>query len=265
MRSKPICRGSGKADVNWARIDTEPLDVDAQVGAQRARRIGAALQRVAVPILMLRCGRAEPLASGALYLFGSSLLLLTCRHLFDDGANAGDLGLPLGDSGRILWLRAARPRVLVDPSADLAAIRIGCRRSAGLLRRHWRAAPFDSLGSEARAQTYVLAGFPYAQMRRVGAVLHARPVVLFARGEVAGGQLKLSYGRIARRADGLEIHAPPLDGVSGATLWAVVEDGSGAVECVLQPAAVQTSFKHDAYVKAEPVVGFFRLLRARLS
>src|SRR6266446_2224963 len=141
--------------MSWARIGTEPLDVDSQVCAQRARAIGAALERVAVPIL---------------------------------------------------WLRAARPRVLVDPGADLAAVRIGCRRSAGLLRRHWRVAPFDSLGSEARAHTYVLAGFPYAQMRRVGPTLHARPLVLFARGEMDDGQLKLSYRRIARRADGLEIH-----------------------------------------------------------
>jgi len=138
-------------------------------------------------------------------------------------------------------------------------------RSAGLLRRHWRVAPFDSLGSEARAHTYVLAGFPYAQMRRVGPTLHARPLVLFARGEMDDGQLKLSYRRIARRADGLEIHAPALDGVSGATLWAVVDEGSDAIECVLQPAAVQTSFKHDAYVRAEPVGGFFRLLRSRLA
>src|SRR5215470_15255710 len=157
--------------MSWARVLTEPLDVDSGVDAERARAISAALERVAVPILSLRNGRAEPLASGALYVFGTSLLLLTCRHLFDEGASAGDLGLPLGESGRILWLRAARPRVLVDPGADLAAIRIGCRHCAGALRRHWRAAPFDSLASEARAQTYVLAGFPYAQMRRVGAVL----------------------------------------------------------------------------------------------
>lgn len=251
--------------MNWARIDTEPLDVDSDVSAHRARQISAALERVAVPVLRIRNGRAEPLASGAFYVFGTSLLLLTCRHLFDDGASAGDLGLPVGDTGRILWLRSARPRVLVDPSADLAAIRIGCRHCAGLLRRHWRAAAFDSLASEGRAKTYVLAGFPYAQMRRVAGVLHARPVVVFARGEMAGGQLKLSYRRIARRADGLEIHAPPLDGVSGATLWAVIEDGGGAVECVLQPAAVQSSFKHDAFVRAEPVSGFFRLLRDRLS
>lgn len=250
--------------MSWERIATDPLDVDSNVSAHRARAIGAALERVAVPVLRLRNGRAEPLASGALYLFGASMLLLTCRHLFDDGVSVGDLGLPLGDSGRILWLREARARVLVDPAADLAAVRIGCRHCAGLLRRHWRAASFDSLASEARVRTYVLAGFPYAQMRRVGAVLHARPVVVFARGELAAGQLKISYRRIARRADGLEIHAPALDGVSGATLWAVIGDGD-EVECVLQPAAVQTSFKHDAYVRAEPVGGFFRLLADRLS
>jgi hypothetical protein len=251
--------------VTWARIGTEPLDIDSHVDVRRARAIAAALERVAVPILVLRNGRAEPLASAALYVFGTSLLLLTCRHLFDDGASAGDLGLPLGDSGRILWLRAARPRVLVDPGADLAAIRIGCRHCTGLLRRHWRAAPFDSLGSEAQARMYVLAGFPYSQMRRKASVLHARPVVVFARGELAEGQLRLTYRRIARRADGLEVHAPALDGVSGATLWAVIEDGGGAVECMLQPAAVQSSFKHDAYVRAEPVGAFFRLLRNRLA
>ena len=250
--------------MTWARVETDPLDIDSGVGVRRARAISAALERVAVPILVLRNGRAEPLASGALYVFGACLLLLTCRHLFDQGASVGDLGLPLGASGRILWLRAARPRVLVDPSADLAAVRIGCRLSAGQLRRHWHAAAFDSLGSEQAARLYVLAGFPYSQMRRAGAVLHARPAVVFARGELADGQLRLSYGRTARRADGLEIHAPALDGVSGATLWAVVQE-SGSVACVLQPAAVQSSFKHDAYVKGEPIGGFSRLLRARLA
>jgi hypothetical protein len=251
--------------MSWAPVSTEPLDVDSDVGAERARAIGAALERVAVPLLSLRDGRAEPLASGALYALGGSLLLLTCGHVFDDGVCAGDLGVPLGRSGRILWLRAARPRVLVDPGADLAAIRIGCGRSARLLRRHWQAVPFEARPPEDRPHTYVLAGFPYAQMRRVDAVLHARPVVVFARGRMAGAQLRLSYSRLARRADGVEIHAPALDGVSGATLWAVVEDGAGSVQCVLQPAAVQTAFKHDAYVKAEPVGRFFRLLRDRLS
>jgi hypothetical protein len=251
--------------MTWARVETDPLDIDTGIGAQRARAIAVALERVAVPILVLKNGRAEPLASGALYVFGTSLLLLTCRHLFDHGARVGDLGLPLGSSGRILWLRESRPRVLVDPIADLAAIRIGCRASAGLLRRHWRAAPFESLGSEEQARLYVLAGFPYSQMRRVGAVLHARPAVVFARGALADGHLRVSYGRTARRADGLQIHAPALDGVSGATLWAVIEGGGGAIDCVLQPAAIQSSFKHDAYVKAEPVGGFSRLLRARLA
>jgi hypothetical protein len=251
--------------MSWESLATEPLDIDSEVGAVRARAIAAALARVAVPVLASRCGRAEPLASGALYDFGASLLLLTCRHLFDDGASVGDLGLPLGDTRRILWLRDARPRVLVDPQADLAAIRIDCRRSAGLLRTHWRTASLEDLASAARAQVFVLAGFPYSQMRRVGPLLHAKPVVVFARGGVADGQLRLNYRRIARRADGLQIHAPPLDGVSGATLWALIEDGRGSLECELQPAGVQNSFKHDAYVRADLLGGFSRLLRARMS
>jgi hypothetical protein len=250
--------------MTWERIATDPLDIDSGVGAVRARAIASALERVAVPILVLRNGRAEPLASGALYVFGTCVLLLTCRHLFDEGVGVGDLGLPLGGSGRILWLRSARARVLADPTADLAAIRIGCRLSAGLLRSAWRAEPFDSLGCDDQACMYVLAGFPYVQMLRVGAVLHARPAVVFARGELARGQLRVSYRRTARRADGLEIHAPALDGMSGAMLWAVIE-GAGPVDCVLQPAAVQSSFKHDAYVNAEPVGGFSRMVRAHLA
>jgi len=266
--------------MSWAALATEPLDIDAEVGSARARAVAQALARVAVPVLALRNGRAEPLASGALYSYGSSLLLLTCRHLFDDGASAGDLGLPLGETGRILWLRDARPLVLVDPAADLAAVRIGCRRGAGLLRAHWRCSGLEDLAGAAQAEVYVLAGFPYSQMRRVGLVLHAKPVVVFARGATDDGQLRLSYRRIARRADGLEIHAPPLDGVSGATLWALIESaGAGAgvaagamhhratgrVDCELQPAAVQSAFKHDAYVKADFTGSFSRLLRARMS
>jgi hypothetical protein len=197
--------------LSWEQLATEPLDIDSGVPPPRARAIAAALARLAVPVLALRNGRAEPLASGALYGYGASLLLLTCRHLFDDGAMVGDLGLPLGNTGRILWLRDTRPRVLVDPQADLAAVRIGCRRSNGLLRQHWRVAALDRLAAAGRASVYVLAGFPYAQMRRVGPVLHARPVVVFARGQMERGQLRLNYRRTAQRADGREVHAPALD------------------------------------------------------
>jgi len=61
--------------VSWNRIGTDPLLLDGDVGVPRARAIGAALERVAVPVLALRGGRAEPLASGALYLLGTSLLV----------------------------------------------------------------------------------------------------------------------------------------------------------------------------------------------
>ncbi len=251
--------------MSWEALATEPLDIDSGVGAPRARAVARALLQVAVPLLVMRDGRAEPLASGALYADGRSLLLLTCRHLFDDGVAVGDLGLPLGDTRRMLWLREARPRVLVDPVSDLAAIRIGCPRGAASLSRHWRTVPMQALAGGAPARVYVLAGFPYAQMRRAQGVLHARPAVIFAQALASDERLRLSYRRIARRADGQDIHAPALDGVSGATLWAITEGGGPSIDCELHPAAVQCAFKHDAYVEAEPLEDFANYLRMRLA
>jgi hypothetical protein len=56
------------------------------------------------------------------------------------------------------------------------------------------------------------------------------------------------------------VHAPPLDGASGATLWALrAADGGG---CLLQPAAVQFAFKHDAYMRGAPFAALRELLLA---
>jgi hypothetical protein len=62
-------------------------------------------------------------------------------------------------------------------------------------------------------------------------------------------------------AGALAVHAPALDGASGATLWAlrtVAADG----RYVLQPAAVQSAFKHDAYMRGTPFGALRQLLRA---
>jgi hypothetical protein len=253
--------------MGWHLVETIPIDIDSGVAPARARAVAAALARRAVPVLAMRHGRAEPLASGALYEDGATLLLLTCRHLFDLGLAVGDLGLPLGDGGPVLSLGAARASVFADRVRDLAAVRIGCRHACTRLRRYWRPAPLRDLeagsGCQAASPVFVLAGFPYAQMRRVDAALHARPVVVFARGVPDEEALRARYARIAHRIDGVAIHAPALDGVSGATLWVVGEERDDGVGCVLQPVGVQAAFRHDAYLRAEPAHGFARVLRER--
>jgi hypothetical protein len=239
--------------VHWQRIDTVALDVESGITSARALAITAALTRRAIPLLRVLDGRAEPLASAALVVDAGCTLLLTCRHVFDDGVTLDDLGVALAESGTVAWLRAAQARVLAHPRRDVALIAIGAARFADLLRRHWRAVPLATGAAVRACRSFVVAGYPYAQMRRRAAAVVARPLVLFARGTLERESLRVEYRRTARRIDGIEVHAPPLDGVSGALCWAITDERDDDLGCVLLPAAVQVAFKHDAYARAEPL------------
>jgi len=222
--------------------------------------VAEALAAHAVPLVACRDGRVEPLASGVFYRAGQRLWLATCRHVFDDGVVLGDLGIALPKLGRVRWLRATRARLLVHPEHDLAAIRIGAGELERELQSAWEALPLADF-DDAPAQALVLAAYPYAQMRRIDDVLHARPVVVFARWLQSTGDVRGSYARIARRADGLPVHAPPLDGASGATLWAL-RLAAAHGHCLLQPAAVQFAFKHDAYMRGAPIAALRQMVLA---
>jgi len=248
----------------WQRLDTDPLDIDTGVASARAQAIAAALVRRAVPLLVNRHGRPEPLASAALFQVDGRVLLTTCRHIFDDGVALGDLGVPRAHAPGVLWLRGAAARVIAHPQRDLAVIELVPCRTRDELLRHWPVVPLgaDHWDRAPPTRCYALAGWPYAQMRRVEHTMYARPVVFFAAPtwlpEAADSvdgvdtSLRVRYARVARRCDGLHVHAPELDGVSGATLWAVLDDALDG-GCVLQPAAVQYAFKHGAYARAEPL------------
>lgn len=255
----------------WQRVDTEPLDIDTGVTPASARAIASALLRRAVPLLTRRAGRIEPLASATLYRLDGRVVLVTCRHIFDDGtATLGDIAIPLPETHRLLWLARCARRILAHPERDLALIELAPVPARAALLREWHPVPIDAGALDAApaaghegGRLFVLAGWPYAQMRRVDDIVYARPVVVFAGRHLpsaadAASALRLSYGRIARRTDGIDVHAPELDGVSGATVWEVrdlaPDDGSsGASSYLLRPAAIQCAFKHDAYARAEPL------------
>lgn len=244
----------------WRSLDTTPIDIDTGVAPETARAVADALAVHTVPLVVRRDGRMDPLASGMFYRAGHRLWLATCRHVFDEGVAIGDLGVVLPALGCVRWLRESRARLLVHPEHDLAAILIGSGELERELHRIWPVLPLVEF-EDAPAQALVLAAYPYAQMRRVDDVLHARPVVVFARWLAAGGDVRASYARIARRADGQSVHSPALDGASGATLWAL-RDGETQGQCVLQPAAVQFAFKHDAYMRGVPFSALRQLVRS---
>ncbi len=312
--------------MSWQTLDTTPIFAGCIVPPARAAAIRAALQKRIVPLLVARQCRLEPLATGALCTDSGRTFLLTCRHALDEGVALDDLAVPLVDS-RVLWLRHAHPRVFVHPLRDLALIELR-GRVASSLAEHYRAVPLPGEAIDERdasfansrdarqfkasarasgtqdARIAVLAGFPYAQMRRHDGVLYARPLVAFvslqadfsqahSRRSFANpllpdnlleefsidhaapngaatrerdvkphrsGDVYFAYPRIAVRADGVEIHAPELDGVSGATLWTVHDESADGIGCVLRISGVQVAFKPGAYARAEPLAALQDLL-----
>jgi hypothetical protein len=239
----------------WHPVPTLALDVDSGIAPARAQAITEALHRRILALLVVRGGRVEPLASACLYWSDGHLILLTCRHVFEDGATLGDLVLPLGGSGRLIALRELRARCVEHPGHDIAAIDLCPLRARDALQRHWFPVPLPATTQPGPAMSdrLVVAGYPYAQMRRIDGAVYARPLVFFARAIPATGSgVQASYARTALRVDGALVHAPALDGVSGATVWSVENERDG-IECLLLPAGVQCAFKHDAYVRGEPI------------
>lgn len=255
----------------WLPVATDPLDIDTGMAPARARAIADALVRRAVPLLVNRHGRPEPLASAALFRLDGRVLLMTCRHIFDDGVAIGDLGVPRVHAPGVRWLRGIASRVIAHPQRDLALIELMPCRTRDELLIDWPAVPLaeGEIDAAQSPQLFVLAGWPYAQMRRIDQTVYAKPLVVFTPLAVPSGaadaSLHVRYARVARRFDGVHVHSPELDGVSGATLWAVLDAVDGE-RCLLRPVAVQCAFKHGAYARAEPLSAaapLFDLMRRR--
>lgn len=245
----------------WQAVETIPIRIGADVAPARAAAIRDALLRRAVPLSRLVDGRLEPLATASLVADGPQHAVLTAAHVLEQ-ANVGDLVIPLPREGRLLLLRSARVRVVAHPRLDVALLWFVDRVVSDRLCANWLACPLRQWCGpvERGAPLYAIAGYPAANARRADGCVYIKPVVLFT-GALDPG--RYAYARTAFRIDGLEIHTPELDGVSGATVWAVEGHGSDDVACVLRPAAIQVAFQHGRHLRAEPIDGAADLLARR--
>lgn len=247
--------------MSWQAIETIPFRVGADVAPARAHAIREALLRRAVPLSRLVDGRLEPLATASLVIDGPHRAVLTAAHVFDQ-ASVGDLVIPLPRERRLMPLRSARVRVVAHPTLDIALVWFADRAASDGLCASWTACPLRQWCAPAAGQAplYAIAGYPAVNARRADGCIYVKPVVLFT-GPLGAG--RYAYARTAQRIDGLEIHTPELDGLSGATVWAVEADGSDDIACVLRPAAVQVAFRHGHHLRGEPIAGAADLLSRR--
>ena len=247
--------------MHWQAVDTIPFRVAADMTASRAAAIRSALLKRAVPLARMVDGRPEPYATASLIEDGPALALLTATHVFEQ-ASIGDLAVPLPHDNRIAALHSARVRIVAHQVFDLALVWIGDRSLCARLRANWTAVPLRQWcdSADVTAAVYALAGYPSVNARRAGGCLYVKPAVVFTYALEPG---RFAYCRTAERMDGLEIHTPELDGVSGATVWAVVDAANDDVACVLKPSAIQVAFHHGRHLRGEPIRGAGELLSWR--
>jgi hypothetical protein len=245
----------------WQTVDTIPFRVAAEVAPARAAAIRAALLRRAVPVTRWLDGRLEPCATATLVEDGAATALLTAAHIFDR-ISVGDLAIPLPAENRVVALRSVRVQVVLHPRFDLCLLWIADRAVSARLRASWGSVPLRHWCAVAHVEVtlHAIAGYPSVNARRADGCVYVKPVVVFTRALAPG---HYAYGWTAQRIDGIEIHTPELDGVSGAAVWAVEEDGRDEVACVLKPAAVQVAFQHGRHVRGEPIHAAGELITRR--
>jgi hypothetical protein len=246
----------------WKAVETIPIRIHGRISLERAHAVREALLPRTFPVARIIDGRVEPLATGSLVTDGDARALLTAAHVFDQAA-VGDLAIPLPGDGSWAFLRSTRSRVFVHPERDVALITLEDPAFVRRLEANWKSVPVAHLHAEpladCKSSLYVLAGYPASQSRRVDGAVYMKPVVVFTS---ALGEGRLVYSRTAERVDGLTIHTPELDGVSGALVWAVHDDEPD-VECLLRAAAVQVAFAHSQHLRTETLEPA-RLLLGRL-
>jgi hypothetical protein len=243
----------------WQAVETIPFRVGADVAPARAAAIRDALLRRAVPLSRLVEGRIEPLATATLIVDGRDGAVLTAAHVFEQ-ASVGDLAIPLPRESRLLMLRSTHVRVVAHPHLDIALLWFEDRAAGARLCANWTACPLRQWcapAAAAAATLHAIAGYPASNARRADGCVYVKPVVVFTG---ALDAVRYAYARTAVRIDGLEIHTPELDGVSGAAVWAVEPDAGGELDCVLRPHAVQVAFQHSHHVRGEPIAGAAELL-----
>ena len=263
---------AGHTGIVFGAVPLERAEAAADVAT-----VMAFVRDCAVPLLVSSGTGPALRGTATLMRAQTETFLLTAAHLLDDRVRLGDLMLPLPGGG---WVNLDGARVCADADTDIVAV-VPPRRTQTLLAGAWSAVPVSAVaGTDARASAneepahyphYFLAGYPAAMTRLRGEWFAAKRLVVISgelpasagetpdRGAVpdraAHGHsaahphrdLLLEYSRTAPRIDGAEIHTPPLEGVSGAAIWAVRRVRG---QSQLMIVGVQSSFRHSRYLRA---------------
>ena len=237
-------------------------------------RASAAIGACTLPLVVRDFRRAAVLGTATLLIAGRRPVLLTAAHVFDSGVRLGNLMVPLPGARGFASLEAAC--LMRSRSVDIAVIDISRMAGVTELLCGMCAAPLPRARQDrghrtrtprhGRAQVMV-SGYPAALSRFERGWLAARRFTLLTdrHHETAAihcpADRLFGYGRVARRPDGLAIHTPALEGMSGAGIW-VLEGEADDGKVRLRLDAVQSAYVHGRYLRGHDIGAAAEMLRA---
>jgi hypothetical protein len=218
------------------------------------------LRSCTVPLVRAEDDKLALLGTGTFFRLEERLWLVTAAHVIRDEADLKELGIPMKTAAQFLTLGNCtlyRPNNL---NLDVAIVLVQDTEFEEYVYSNWRVLDDSNITRFNPAiSRYIVAGYPRETLaktainwRKSFTQIHVGPYPGGA-GDADHSMFRLAYSRTASDSSGSVTNTPSLSGVSGASVWAVMDAAAPpwAPEKVLKVVAVQVSFKHSDYIGAE--------------
>jgi hypothetical protein len=203
------------------------------------------------------------MGTGTFFQLEEHLWLVTAAHVIPDEEQLRELCIPMATAEKFLTLGNC---ILGRPNnthldLDVAIVLIQDTEFQRLVRQNWRVLDeSNTTRFDPTVSTYVVAGYPLETLAKTRMNWLASFTQVYTNPYPGGvddadhPMLRLNYSRSAPDSSGKLVGTPRLNGVSGASIWALTNDNPGDLwtpSKILKVVAIQVSFKHDAYIGAE--------------
>ena len=217
-----------------------------------------------IPILYNAPDRGVlPNGTGTLIRIEERIFLITARHVFDEDLDFAEFSYPVHpNNGGISTFGCY---VLVRPTdelIDIAIAELTDEQTKKNLSENWQFCALSDVCTPPPGGRFIVAGYPSSTIAITDARLIATAVMVKTErtsnlGDLAlpahpEFELFLKFGRKAASLSGSEIDTPRMRGVSGASIWAVVESGSitWSPASLLRAVGVLWSVNHSRFMRA---------------
>jgi hypothetical protein len=218
------------------------------------------LRSCTVPLVCEVGDKLALMGTGTFFRLEGHLWLVTAAHVIPDEQSLRELAVPMRTAGQFLTLGNC---ILYRPNSlnlDVAIVLIQDTAFQQLVPQNWRVlgesniTRFNPAGS-----TYIIAGYPRETLGKKEmnwldsfTQIYTNPYSGGA-DDADHSMLRLTYSRSASDHSGKLARTPNLEGMSGASVWAITNRPGElwAPDNVLKVVAVQVSFKHSDYIAAE--------------